>query len=166
MAYPFTTDSSRPNPSLPQNALFAQSESDRSVPSASHLHQPLFDFPWCPSCGPVIRAILAQANSYLPNCSSGGPLWTPESSNSLDAFVPVLVHRSHIAVVGSSSVLPPHDRTSLPSGSRACVQAPGAPPSTILESTMPPRRTRGVKVAVRISPSSCGRQLTCFGWFA
>ncbi|KAH9849231.1 hypothetical protein C2E23DRAFT_395020 [Lenzites betulinus] len=137
MAYSLPADS--PDPiSSPRDE---SAQYNHAMTAASHPYQQFYDFPWCPSCGPIIRALLAHANAYLPSCSSQEPPLTAESSGSLDAFVPVLVHRSQIAAVSDSTNRPTHDPTA--TSSTAFFQAPGVPPAE----SAPPRRTRGVKVA-------------------
>lgn len=162
MSYVFSTSSLDPSPSQ---------HLDVALPAMDHTHNLFLNFPWCSSCGPVIRALLAHARATgtLSGCMSTKSSQVL-SQDQLDAYVPVLVHRSQLgaslvltmvpivlrclswiaAAVGGTSIDAVEHGNDVPStsSSTASVRTPDHPVAS--PDMTPHRKPRGVKVAVRI----------------
>ncbi|KAL1951306.1 hypothetical protein VTO73DRAFT_455 [Trametes versicolor] len=131
-----------------------------------HTHNLFLNFPWCSSCGPVIRALLAHARATgtLSGCMSTESSQVL-SQDQLDAYVPVLVHRSQLAAaVGGTSIDAVEHGNDVPStsSSTASVRTPDHPVAS--PDMTPHRKPRGVKVACtncRRSNKKCDEGRPC-----
>lgn len=126
-------------------------------------------FPWCSSCGPMIRALLAHTRSTgaLSGCMMPEPRVL--SQDQLDAYVPVLVHRSQLgaslvplmvaivlrclswtAAVGGTLIDAVEHGNDVPSTSSSTASVPTLNHLAASPDMTPHRKPRGVKVAVCI----------------